>query len=1010
MALNKVPVSINFSQGLDLKTDPYQVSVGKFLTLQNSVFTAAGRLTKRYGNSNITTLPNALQTTLTTFNDNLIATGSNIYAYNKDNDVWINEGIVQPITLSTIPLIRANTGQINQDAGVAPNGLECLVYEDSSIYYYQILDSSTGQHITARVALPSTASQVRVFVLGLYFIVTYTTSVPALAYVAIPINSPNTPHAPVTVSTALSAQTDGYDGYVINNQLFLSWSASAVAVDICFIDQFLVRSAIVSSTTTSTQQLLSVTADSTRIYVSYWTSSTNNGFSISFDYALNPIMTATATILATEISEIISIVSASKLEVITEVVNSYFYAPTIRTDFIDKYIITPPAVTGVGSSTVATVVLRSVGLGSKPIINNGTVYFVVEYGDTDPALGTDASNQPSYFLIDDTGVVYMRLAYSTSGGYAASQVLPTITLHDGFYYFPYLIVDQLTSTNKTTNPPSGTPVNQITTLTGVNMAVFAINTTQYSSEIAGSLHLTGGKVWQYDGVSPVELGFHVWPENINITITPTGGSIDVGTYFYVFTYEWTDNSGKIHRSAPSIPFEEIVSSATSTATILVPTLRITSKLPPNPVRIVGYRYSLAQPIYYQFTSIDTPTNNDTTVDNVTIVDTSSDAQILGNPILYTTGGIVEDIAPPASIDSALYKNRLFLIDAEDQNLLWFSKVVIENVPVEMSDLLTLYVAPTSGAQGSTGSMTALSAMDDKLIIFKKDAIYYLTGSGPDNTGANSDFSDPVFITASVGCANPNSIVLMPNGLMFQSDKGIWLLDRSLGTNYIGAPVEAFNSNVVLSAQTIPGTNQVRFVLDNDMDLVYDYYFNQWSTFTNIKAISSTLYQSKHTYLNTIGQVFQENTATFLDGSEPVLMSFTTSWFNIAGLQGYERFYFLYLLGTYHSAFKLNVNIAYDYNESPTQSVIVTPDNYVPPYGGEALWGSGGGWGGTGFPFEARVFPTTQKCESFQLIVNEIHDPSLTPNNGQGLTLSGLNMIVGVKKGYRVQKAARSFGG
>ena len=203
----------------------------------------------------------------------------------------------------------------------------------------------------------------------------------------------------------------------------------------------------------------------------------------------------------------------------------------------------------------------------------------------------------------------------------------------------------------------------------------------------------------------------------------------------------------------------------------VPTLRLTYKIAPNPVRIVGYRWSTAQQVYYQFTSVTNPTINDTTIDSVVITDTFSDAQILGNAILYTTGGVIEDIAAPASIASALFSNRLFLIDAEDQNLLWFSKQVIQNVPFEMSDLLTLYIAPTTGAQGSTGPMTALSAMDDKLIIFKKDAIYYINGSGPDNTGANSTFSDPVFITATVGCSNPNSIVLLPHGIMFQSDKG-----------------------------------------------------------------------------------------------------------------------------------------------------------------------------------------------------------------------------------------------
>ncbi len=636
---------------------------------------------------------------------------------------------------------------------------------------------------------------------------------------------------------------------------------------------------------------------------------------------------------------------------------------------------------------------------------------LVAYGDTGQSPATDNSNQPTYFLIDDTGSIYMRLAYSNGGGYASTQVLPQVTPLNGLYYVPYLINDLIVTVNKSTNPASSTPINAIFTQKGINLAIFDISEAkQYSSEIAGALHLTGGQLWEYDGVRPVEHGFQVWPENIVSTTITTGGDIDDQTYNYVFTYEWTDNQGNLHRSAPSIPNVITTSGGnTSTNTIYVPTLRLTYKIAPNPVRIVGYRWSVAQQIFYQFTSITAPVINDTTVDYVTITDKLSDADILGNVILYTTGGVIENIAAPASIASTLFKNRLFLIDSEDQNLLWFSKQVIEATPVEMSDLLTLFIAPTTGAQGSTGPMLALSAMDDKLIIFKQDAIYYITGTGPDNTGASNDFSDPIFITSTVGCANPNSIVLVPNGVMFQSDKGIWLLGRDLSTTYIGAPVETFNSQTVMSAKTIPATNQVRFILSDSTTLMYDYYFNQWSEHSNILAISATLYQGKLTYLNSVGRVFQENQNTYLDGSVPVLLALTTSWINIAGLQGFERFYFANLLGTYFSPFKLNVSLAYDYNASQIQNVVVTPDNFSQPWGGEAQWGSGAPWGGPGNVFSARVFPEKQKCQSFQVSIDEVYDASLGQTAGQGLSLSGLALIVGMKKGYRTQKASRSFG-
>jgi hypothetical protein len=223
-------------------------------------------------------------------------------------------------------------------------------------------------------------------------------------------------------------------------------------------------------------------------------------------------------------------------------------------------------------------------------------------------------------------------------------------------------------------------------------------------------------------------------------------------------------------------------------------------------------------------------------------------------------------------------------------------------------------------------------------------------------------------------------------------------------------VEAYNSFTVESVESIPGTNQIRFVLSNNITLMFDYYYNQWGTFTNLSAISSTIYQGYQTYLNKFGQILQETPGLYMDGSNPVIMSLTTSWISVAGLQGYERFYQMLLLGTYYTPFKLNVGLSYDYSSAVQQQTLVTPNNYVAPWGGEANWGAGGPWGGSGNVFEARIFPQTQKCETFQVTINEIFDGTYpTPNGGQGLTLSGMNLVVGVKKGYRTNKASQSFG-
>jgi len=247
--------------------------------------------------------------------------------------------------------------------------------------------------------------------------------------------------------------------------------------------------------------------------------------------------------------------------------------------------------------------------------------------------------------------------------------------------------------------------------------------------------------------------------------------------------------------------------------------------------------------------------------------------------------------------------------------------------------------------------------------------------------------------------------------MFQSDKGIWLLGRDLSTSYIGAPVEDLTlTATVESAINVPATNQIRFTLNSGITLMYDYYYQQWGTFVNVPAISSTLYNGLHTFINDSGSVFQETPGVYLDGGNPVLLSFTTGWINVAGLQGYERAYFLYLLAQYITPHKLQVAISYDYEVSPTQISLITPDNYSPAWGGDALWGSNQVWGGpNGSREQWRVILQKQRCQAFQVSVTESYDPTYGIAAGAGFTMSGLLAVVGIKKGYTTLRPGRTVG-
>lgn len=972
------------------------------LRLVNAVYTKDKRIQKRNGYASITSLPTGTNaTTLATFNGNLVAIGNSLYSYSSGSAQWISHGRFQPVQLSTQSIYRSSLSQSNLDSAVSPVGLSCTVFLDGdSLYKYVVNDATTGTQIVAPVSLAATATSARVFALPSYFVITFMATVggaPHFQYIAIPLGNLTNPTAATDLSTAVESISIAHDGYVANNTLYLAFGGSDVSgsVKVTALPNTLSQTNVVTFTGHH-PALMSVTADvsgaSPVIWVSFYATSGTTLYALAVDGSLNTILGVTSLSATGTRKQITSTATGNVLTVFSQISNTYSYS-SVRSDFISS--ITCTSAGTVGSQTTR---VRSVGLASEAFLYNGVSYMLAVYGGT---------YQPSYFLIDGSGNVVAKLAYSNGSGYVAGIVLPSAVPNGSTVNIAYQVKDLIESVNKS---QGATSVAGIYSQTGVNLATLSLaNTNLITAEIGDNLHIAGGFLWMFDGTSTVEHGFHLWPEDLAITTATGSGGLTAQQYYYQVVYEWMDAQGNIHRSAPSVPVSITTTTGSSTNTLNIPTLRLTYK---TSVKITVFRWSAGQQSYYQVTSVASPLLNDPTTDSVAFVDAQADSAIIGNSLIYTTGGVVENVAAPACSSLALYKSRLMVLSAEDPNSVWYSKQVIESTPVETSDLFTLYTAPTTGAQGSTGPSKVLSAMDDKFIVAKADALYYFTGTGPDNTGANNDLSDPVFIASTVGTELQHSVALIPQGLVFQSDKGIWLLGRDLSTQYIGSRVEDYSGDPVVDTQVIPGTNQVRFCLTSGNLLMYDYFFDRWGTFSNVPAISATLYGGYHTYLTAEGSIRQETPNTYLDAGVPVLMSFTTAWMNLAGLQGFQRAYMVYLIGTYLSAHKLQVQIAYNYGPSPTQSVMINPTNYAGYYGGPDqlnIFGQGGSYGGPGSLEQWRVFLSTQKCQSFQVTVNEVFDPAQGTPPGAGLTFSGLNLVVGAKKGYVPLPASQSVG-
>ena len=409
-------------------------------------------------------------------------------------------------------------------------------------------------------------------------------------------------------------------------------------------------------------------------------------------------------------------------------------------------------------------------------------------------------------------------------------------------------------------------------------------------------------------------------------------------------------------------------------------------------------------------------------------DALADSNIATNEILYTTGNEVENIAAPSNSIVESFKNRVFIAGLENKLEMRYSKLIQLLSPVSFNDTgdYQIFVSEVGG------DITALKAMDDKLIIFKEHAIFYLAGDGPDNTGQFNNFTEPVLISSDVGCQRKNSPVFTPMGVFFKSSKGIFLLTRSLGLEYKGAPVEDYNSLTIMDSDTVADQDQVRFLTSDGDTIVYNYILDRWCTFNNHKGLASRMVGNNYYYLNTSGDgnlVYKEVVDKFDDNGNPVEINLETGWISFAGIQGYQRIYRMMVLGEYKTNHSLKVKVAYDFDDEYVDELEmkffditasdtgVDIENYQfgnPPApgvygdpGSSTSYATAIAYGGkNNNQYQVKVNLKKQKCESFKIRIENLQK---TEQTGEGLVLSNLAFVVGIKGTEYKIKGSRVFG-
>lgn len=910
MGLNTSTLDLIFAKGINTKIDPKLQLQGELARLENALFNKTGRINKRNGfdafsrfyysdfysqTGNITS-----GRALGTVGDELVLfDGTDMYNYAPSLDQWINRGQITAAIPTNYQIIQNSNQQTCPDVAYS-NGIEVHVREDSrnslgldgySDIYYSVIDSATRTHIIADSLVKASAVMPRVFALGDYFVIAYVDLVSKdLSYKTLTIgNITGGLSLEVDVCTDIPVSFDGYTRYASwdgaitpdGSRIWFAYSLAANADVACrYLDTALSLSSEQTITATVSGLIACATDSENKLWI-FWrdnTTSVNLRYlvrSSSNTQTLAPSL-LTSAVDPTRITAIIS--SGASVAFIL-----YEEAATLTRNI---YVRSLSAGVG-GSTTSAITYQRSVGLASK-IWEHGSRWYVV--------FAHESEFQTTYFVHDFTyGKIIAKILPGNAGGLELRSHLPSVVQRGADeYLFPNTVKGQ-----------SQSITGEFFSLLGINLSIINFNDQNAFSnaELGESLLITGGMIWRYDGADLYEHNFMLYPEDVSASQSNTAnGALTLeGFYRYKVVYECSDNKGIPDRSTPSPEVQITLTGVNDTVTLTIPTLRLTNRT--RSIKIDVYRTTAGGDIFYKLTGLGdelyNPTNLDS--DEVTYVDEYADSEIDANEPLYTEGQVYHS-SPPSAKMITVWKNRAWLAGLEDPHSLWYSKLASIDSTANFNDTYTIRTNPAGGI------IKDICPLGQFLVIFKETAIYTLFGNGPNNSGTASDYGEIQVVSTDLGAKFTGCTVETPDGIMFVSQKGIYLINRSGQVEPIGKAAEDYQELDFCSAVAVPDKDLAIFGTRDGYMVVYDWFNKQWLTWTINEIVEDLIiWDNELCCITSDGYVLQYG-STFVDTSDEITMLAETGWFTPAGQSGYCLLESLTILGDYKSGHTLKVVI------------------------------------------------------------------------------------------------------
>lgn len=991
MSLVKRNVPINLSGGLDTKTDEKHVVPGKLTTLRNGRFEKVGRIDKTYGydllgDKDVTGAALGVGTSLAVFNSELLQYNSEkVYSYLPSLDRWISKGSFVACNATTRLVVKNTLEQVEADSAVL-GGIGVYAWEQTTSpgsgtvdhLAYSVFDESGEVPIVSNAVLNTGKSDyqyVRCAAFKQYIFVFFYASGSLWAVRINPL-APTTLPAAIEIADDINQTNPCYDVYNYRDNRFLIVYNVEGASEIngLWMDDTgaeVTSGALASFTigNAGTDCLSIVLGPNATFYILFYNSSDKYMCTIRTPTGLESVAPFQVDSTGTTVT------NCHGYQTSTGITTVYNVGSTIKKATIST----------AGTPGTPAYFASNVRLFSK--------MFAVTNDDGDETYYVCVSNnstlQPHYFVMRSDSLLVAKMQPTLAGGYRTEPILANVS-RESASIFSWAILKKslIVSDNGNVTTPTGVAK---TKLDFTNEDIFI------SKQIGNALLITGGFLSMYDGQAISEHGFHLYPEIS--ALEASSGSLTNGTYTMCAVYSWVDSFGQVYRSRPSVATSVTTSGGSKK---IVVTYSLPFQTAKSNVVVEIYCTDVGGDVLYKKTQIvasSTPSATLTATYEITSV-----AGITANEILYTSGGVLPNVAPPACAAIDVFQNRVFLAGLEEENI-WFSKETKLGQAIEFTDEFTKAI------EANGGRTTCLGVIDDKLIAFKKSRYYFTYGDGPNATNTLGGFAEFQGITIDVGAVNARSAERISRGLIIKSSKGLYGIDSSLTASYIGAEVEEFNDKTVRAISLLPDTNEVRIATSDGDIISLNTFFQQWATASNLAANDALVYDGAYTVLRTDGKIFRENADKFRIGSASYGMTLVTGWLPLTGIAGFQRVYRMLFVGKYKSPHKLRVSVAYDYVNAWIHSEVFDPAQDLPTsvYGDDATYGvEGSVYGGEENGYLIRVDMERQKCTAIRFKIEEVITTA-TAGTQESLSISDISLVVGAKKGFGKFKQSKIMG-